>query len=260
MQSWNVGCRLVNQAPQVAEAPKVETKLPDRAPVAQDSKEEPPPQAPSIEVSRSDWAGFYAGVIFGAQFGSSSDKTGDLGYNADDQEWNYGESGFNGGAEFGYGYPWHGLVVGPEIELGFLATGGNGAQPDSPGSDTVGKSSSDFYTAFRARVGVDLDSYLIFAAGGAIGVDNEKQVVDSCSIAPCGGSTVDASKKDLQWGYTIGGGVEHTFAKNWSVKLEYLYFNLGSQSFTGSTNLGVQYDWTSQTSGHIIRGGLNYHF
>jgi outer membrane immunogenic protein len=219
-----------------------------------------PPQAPPLEVSQDDSPGFYFGVILGVQVGSSKDTTGSLGYNADNQGWNYGESGFIGGAEFGYRYPWLGLDIGPEIELGYLGMGGSGVQPVSPGSDTLGKSSSDFYMALRARVGLDVRHYLIFATGGAIGVNYETQVVDACSVAPCGGSTVDANQKGIAWGYTFGGGVEHSFWKNWSVKVEYLYFNLGSQSFSGSTNLGVQYDWTGQTSGHIVRGGLNYHF
>lgn len=217
-------------------------------------------ESSSQAVVQHDWSGFYTGLTMGGQFGRSSDKTGDFGYNADNDKWHYNESGFNAAAEFGYSYPLHRLVVGPEIELGYLGMSGDGAQPDSPGSDTVGKTNSDFYTAFRARAGVNLNDYLIFATGGAIGVNYTKRVVDSCSIAPCGGSTVYAKKNDIVWGYTFGGGVEHLFKKNWSVKLEGLYFNLSNQSFSGTTNLGNTYDWTGQTSGYIIRAGLNYYF
>jgi hypothetical protein len=44
------------------------------------------------------------------------------------------------------------------------------------------------------------------------------------------------------------------------MKFEYLYFNLDSQRFSGTTNLGNSYDWSAKTSGHILRGGFNYHF
>lgn len=217
-------------------------------------------QTPSQEIASHIWTGFYTGLILGAQVGRSSDKTGDFGYNADNDKWDYNEAGFNGGAEFGYSYSWHRLVIGPEIELGYLNMGGNGAQPDSPGLDTIGKSSSDFYTTFRARLGAALGRYLLFATGGVIGVNYKKQVVDSCNIAPCGGGTVYAQKNDFVWGYTVGGGIEHLFEKGWSAKLECLYFNLNSQRFSGTTNFGNTYDWSGQTLGYIIRGGLNYHF
>lgn len=217
-------------------------------------------QAPFKKIAPSVWSGFYTGVLLGGQFGRSSDKTGSFGYNADDDEWNYNESGVNTGIELGYNYLWRRVVVGPEMELGYLGINGSGAQPASPAGDTVGKSHSNFYTALRARIGVDVHRYLLFASGGAIGVNNTKQVVDNCSIAPCGGSTVSAQRHGFTWGYTVGAGVEHLLEKGWSIKLEGLYFNLGNQSFTGTTNLGNTYTWTGQTSGYIIRGGLNYHF
>ncbi len=217
-------------------------------------------QTPTKEVFQHHWAGFHTGLILGAQFGRSSDKTGAFGYNADDDAWHYTESGFNAGAEFGYSYSWHRFIIGPEIELGYLGMEGSGAQPTSPSFDTIGKSSSDFYTTVRARLGVDFDRNLLYATGGAIGINYKKRVVDHCTIAPCGGSTVEAQKNSFSWGYTLGGGVEHLFEKGWSAKLEFLYFNLNGQNFSGITNLGNLYDWTGQTFGYLIRGGLNYHF
>lgn len=218
------------------------------------------PQTPTQEVSPSTWAGFYTGVMLGGQFGRSTDKTGSLGYNADNNEWNYNASGLNAGVELGYNYPWRRMIVGPEIELGYIDMNGSGAQPASPASDTLGKSSSDFYTSFRARIGADFNHYLVFVTGGAIGVNYTKQVIDSCSIAPCGGSTVNAKKNDFVWGYTLGGGVERFLEKKWSLKLECLYFDLSNQSFYGTTPLGNTYKWTGQTSGYIVRGGVNYYF
>lgn len=206
------------------------------------------------------WSGYYGGLLFGAQAGRSSDKSGTPGYNADNQEWNYSESGLNTGLEAGYSYPWRNVFIGPEIELGYLNMTGNGTQPSSPGGDTVGKSSSDLYGALRARVGVDVHDYLLFLTGGAIVTKYTGQVVDSCGIAPCGGGTMDAYDNSYVWGYTVGGGVEHMLSKSWSVKVEYLYFNLADQNFSGATNLGNTYGWTAQTYGNILRGGVSYYF
>jgi len=212
------------------------------------------------EVPKRDFSGLYAGVILGPQFGNSSFTTGSLGYNADNDTWTFDQTGLNAGAGFGYGIHLNSFVFGPEIELGYLSARGAGAQPSSPGLDTIGRSKNDVYAAFRGRVGYDLGRYLVFATGGAILSNHTSEIVDSCNIAPCGGTKVSASKTDTVWGYTVGGGVEHLFSCGWSVKLEYLYFNLGSQSLSGTTNLGTAYDWTSKSSGNIIRGGVNYYF
>lgn len=217
-------------------------------------------QAPTKQLSRDDWAGFHAGWILGAQSGRSSDQTAAFGYNADNEIWRYHESGLNTGAEFGYNYFWYPFVIGSEVELGYLGMSGNGAQPSSPGLDTIGKTNSNFYTTFRARLGVDLNRYLLFATGGVMGVNYTQSVIDHCSIAPCGGSTIDAQKNSFTWGYTAGGGIEHLLEKHWSAKLECLYFNLNNQHFNGTTNLENTYDWTGNTSGYVIRSGINYHF
>ena len=47
---------------------------------------------------------------------------------------------------------------------------------------------------------------------------------------------------------------------DFSIKFEYLYFRLDAQRFSGTTNLGNPYQWSAETSGHILRGGFNYHF
>lgn len=215
---------------------------------------------PVEKISRQNWKGFYTGLLLGGQFGRSSDKTNDFGYNADNNKWTYGESGFNGGVEFGYSYAWNWLVLGPEIELGYLGMHGSRAQPDSPASDTIGKSDNNFYTMLRAQIGADLDHYLLFVTGGAIGSNYSTEVVDNCNIAPCGGSTVNAKKNNFVWGYTVGVGAGYLFAKNWALKFDSLYFNLSNQSFSGTTDLGETYQWTGKTFGFIIRGGFDYYF
>ncbi len=214
----------------------------------------------SQRVSPQEWSGYYASLLVGGQFGRSSDKTGAFGYNADNEEWSYSESGLNTSLEVGYNYLWRNIFVGPEIEVGYLNMAGSGAQPSSLGRDTIGKSSSDLYTTFRARIGIALNDYLLFLTGGAIGTKYTRQVVDNCNIAPCGGATVDANNNSYALSYTVGGGVEHMFMKNWSVKVEYFYFNLSNQSLNGMTNLGNSYDWTAQTYGNIVRGGVSYYF
>jgi outer membrane immunogenic protein len=215
--------------------------------------------APALDRA-CNWTGFYIGANAGGQFGHSEDKTADFGYNADNQEWGYSESGFTGGGQIGFNWQWRSLVLGPEFDLGYMNLDGRGVQPGSPGGDTRGESNSDLFTTLRGRAGIALDRWLVYATGGAIGVNYDTRVVDDRGTAPAGGSLVNAHRQNFDWGYTVGGGVERMFGAHWSIKVEYLYFDLDSQGFSGVTNLGNRYGWRGETAGHIIRGGLNFHF
>ena len=72
-----------------------------------------------------------------------------------------------------------------------------------------------------------------------------------------------------QVGWTVGGGLEWAFAPNWSAKLEYLYYDLGSYNILAETQ-GVTLNTrasvnsvslvSGQFHGNIVRVGLNYHF
>jgi outer membrane immunogenic protein len=80
----------------------------------------------------------------------------------------------------------------------------------------------------------------------------------------------NALYNDTQIGWTVGGGAEWMFYNNWSAKIEYLYYDLGSVSAaTATTGLdpingaqvyGVFSQSSSRFNGHIVRAGLNYHF
>jgi opacity protein-like surface antigen len=70
-------------------------------------------------------------------------------------------------------------------------------------------------------------------------------------------------------GWTAGGGLEWMVSPNWSVKAEYLYYDLGRLAFGAGglthfsagpalfTDLPVA---STRFDGHIVRVGLNYHF
>jgi outer membrane immunogenic protein len=75
-------------------------------------------------------------------------------------------------------------------------------------------------------------------------------------------------------GWTIGGGGEWKFATNFSLKVEYLYYDLGSTNYSIGTSgapvrSGAQagLPWFTNAStastrfdGNIVRVGLNYEF
>jgi outer membrane immunogenic protein len=211
----------------------------------------PPPEC--------NWTGFYIGLNVGGQFGHSENK--DLeDFNFFDKPWGYSESGVVAGGQVGYNYQWKWLVLGIEADGGYMNLDGRGAEtgPEGEGSETVGHSDSDFYTTFRGRIGIACHNWLFYGTGGGIGVNYEKRVTDSDPLA------LNAHSTDFNWGYTVGGGIEYMFGCHWSVKAEYLYFTLDSDTFSGHLlppfDTTESFAWRAETAGHIVRGGLNYKF
>jgi outer membrane immunogenic protein len=212
----------------------------------------PPPEC--------EWTGFYMGLHAGGQFGHSETKDLDD-WNAPDKPWGYDESGFNGGGQFGYNFQWHWLVLGPEFDVGYMNLEGSGTEPGSANGDSRGESDSDFYTTLRGRIGVTLDwngCWLIYGTGGAIGVNYVTRFIDNSAVVP-GTGLLDARETDFNWGYTVGGGIERMLNRHWSIKTEYLYFELDKQRFDG-VSAGARYRFDGDTEGHIVRAGLNYRF
>jgi outer membrane immunogenic protein len=205
--------------------------------------------APLPAVSLCDWSGPYVGLHAGGEFGHS--ETNDF---ATGHRFGYGESGFNGGMQFGYNYQWQRFVIGPEFDVGYMDLQGRGDEPGF-GSRVHGETDSDFYTTLRGRAGITLNCHgcwLLYATGGAIGVNYTTRF----HIDP---NLFDARSSDFNWGYTVGGGIERKLTPRWSMKVEYLYFSLDEQSFSSpSPNLIA--DFNAETTGHILRVGLNYKF
>ena len=119
----------------------------------------------------------------------------------------------------------------------------------------------DAIGTLRARLGYAIDNTLIYATGG-LAYGRVKSVTNIFS-APANPAV--AGFED-QWkaGWTIGGGIEHMFAPNWSLKAEYLYYDLGNSDVNllpSNAALPLETGVISyKNTGHIIRAGLNYHF
>jgi len=220
-----------------------------------------PKEVAAVAPPVCEWSGFYIGATAGGQFGHSEDKDLDN-YNFPDRPWGYHEDGVAASGQMGFNWQAGHFVFGPEIEAGYMNLKGDGTEPGIPG-DTVGKSKSDIFTTFRGRVGLAFGCWMFYGTGGAIGVNYTTQVIDNSSTA-LGPDRIDAHRENFEFGYTVGGGVEHMFKlwdHRWSVKAEYLYYDLGDQGFSATSANGFgPYHWHGDTAGHIVRAGFNYHF
>jgi outer membrane immunogenic protein len=100
----------------------------------------------------------------------------------------------------------------------------------------------------RMRAGIDLQGWLLFGTAGAAFAR-----VDA-GQNPCGGVPGSCNEK-WRTGWVAGLGVEKMFLPNWSAKLEYLHFDLGSDI---QYNPGVPVRVLER--GDMVRLGINYHF
>ena len=228
-------------------------------------------QVAPAPVPECNWTGFYIGINVGGQFGHSEDRDYDYNFGVSNgfegpKSWGYDESGVAAGGQVGYNYQWNWLVLGAEAEGGYMNLEGRGVEPGSPGGDTHGRTDSDFFTTIRGRIGFALGHFLFYGTGGGIGVNLKTRVIDDCVTGNCGDTLIDAGKTDFDWGWTGGGGVEYMLGCHWTIRGEYLRYQLGDQSFDGAAHFSDG-DFAGRfhfkgigTEGNIFRAALNYKF
>jgi outer membrane immunogenic protein len=235
---------------------------PEPMPSGKEMKEVAPAPPPEC-----NWTGFYIGINVGGQWGHSEDEDFDYNFGVPNgfdgpKSWGYDESGVIAGGQVGYNFQWNWLVLGIEGDLGYMDLNGRGVEPGSPGDDTIGKTSSDFFTSARGRIGLAFGHWLFYGTGGWIGVNYETRIIDDCDVAPCGPDRVDAGKTEFNSGWTGGGGIEYMLSCHWTIRGEYLRYELDDQSFDTTTiNFHNSANFKGKgTEGNIFRAALNYKF
>jgi opacity protein-like surface antigen len=194
-----------------------------------------------------NWTGFFLGASApGALWGESTWNFGGLAPNAAN---NY--TGLLAGGGGGFNYQMGALVVGGAVEWDWTNARG-GETFDCPANGVFFNSCTNrvnsIFTA-TARVGYAYDRLLVYpllglAVGDVVAQTNFNSIPGSPSVS--------SSKTSVGW--TAGAGFEFGLTQNISAKAEYLYFDLGSDTY----NLGVPIP--INRNGNIGRVGLNYRF
>lgn len=256
--------------------------------------------APALAAPVNNWTGLYAGFYAGGVWGqgkstASSDCPPSIGggppggyycdataagSSANANAVTSAASGsvsstkFTGGIQAGYNWQTGAFVYGVEADFGAFrvkaSRSTSGVYPASgsivgpaPGDPfaVTNSFSTDWLITARGRLGWAASNWLVYATGGL--AMSRIKVEDSFSDASAN-ETATASK--IKVGWTLGAGMEVALTKNWSLKGEYLYVDLGSVSTLGTVEnlgspgyanaLGVS---TSLTA-HIARLGANFRF
>ncbi|MBV9518898.1 MAG: porin family protein [Hyphomicrobiales bacterium] len=251
-----------------------------------------PPIAPAY-IPAFTWTGFYAGLNAGVGW-ENNNRTNTLPLGAIPVGGFFPSSssnhaGFVGGAQAGYNYQFgvgQGVVIGAETDFDFADLGRNKnnqvpftlAQfPGTTFFPGTGHSNGNYLGTVRARIGYAFDRILIFGTGGLaygnIGRNRDNSftsvtaagfpnpVNGAISATPQTISFGSSGSSSTRAGWTLGGGVEYAVWQNWTVKAEYLYYNLGhNNNNTAIAPFLVTTNRHNDSTGNIVRVGVNYKF
>lgn len=183
-----------------------------------------------------DWAGFYVGLVGGYGTGPAYNVAGAL--LAAGAPMN-AVNGLTGGLAVGVNLQVDQFVLGLESDIQR-----SGMTQTLPVGGFTGTSSLDYYGTVRARFGYAFDKFLPYLTGGL--------AYGQGSLLGTGPGFVNNSQTHV--GFTLGGGVELAVTENFSVKGEYLYTDLGMQTYfaPGAGQAGFRFQ--------TIRFGVNFLF
>jgi outer membrane immunogenic protein len=249
------------------------------------------------------WCGFYAGANAGYAW-SSADAVDTVTTNLSSIAGLNGDVGgaiatqgtgsvspksnsFVAGGQLGYNWQAGSIVYGLETDIqGFSGSNSassvtnvgtiSGAAPAAGATAAIASSKNLTYLGtLRGRAGyLATPSLLLYGTGGLAygGARTSTTVTETLGLLDTLGSfgTTTSGSSTLV-GWTVGAGIEWLFWSNWSAKVEYRYYDLGSATTTSSMfqqvgAFGAVLDTTnaSQSStkfaGSDVSFGVNYHF
>jgi outer membrane immunogenic protein len=221
------------------------------------------------------WNGFYAGINGGMPFGTTGASEtglpiGNVGA-TNDYNLDHKMSGWLAGITLGYNWQVSRWLFGVEFDIDAADMKGTGEVDGLAVTSRAGLGGNianfvnagekiDYFGTLRARAGwLPTENLLLFGAGG-LAFGHVKYSGNFHYSTP---EDYDASESKLKYGWTIGGGAEYRIFANWTVKAEYLYYDLGKESIVADGTPPIppfqaQYDFN--THGHIARLGVNYKF
>jgi outer membrane immunogenic protein len=271
-------------------------------------KAPPPPPLPPPPL----WSGFYVGLNAGGTWGDNNNiyvtsapifANGALGLAPQFASaaalggtgvFSSNSSGFIGGGQIGYNWQFFNgaAVAGIEADIQGIAYSNNNrnfisAVPAPLGNNVVtvisARKSVDYLGTVRGRLGwLFTPTLLVYGTGGLAYGGVTLNVAGYQSVVPAGPNFTTTGFSggqfsDTRVGWTAGGGLEWMFMPNWSAKVEYLYYDLGSVRTSGGLTASTStaaftplpagtLAWANVTEistrfrGNIVRAGVNYHF
>jgi outer membrane immunogenic protein len=206
-----------------------------------------PPPGPVVVQQVYNWTGFYVGVNGGYGWGSQ-DPLNIITNRFDNFSQSISGGVFGGtlGAQIQAAH----VVMGLEADLDWAnITGTSLATATVGGVFLAGpfnaKTTVDWESTVRARVGYANDNWLFYATGGLALLGAKTTLTTTGGAVACGGVFPNCTPTNRQAGLALGAGLEYGITQNLSAKFEYLYI----------TAVSLEVSRHSE-----IRAGLNYRF
>jgi len=230
------------------------------------------------------WCGFYVGLNAGGAWADSTPGTFSgspataafFAANEFPTSTQQNPLGFVGGAQVGYNWQVSpAFVFGVETDFqGSKYTGTSTTTPVPIGLATFAtqvEQHSNWFGTARARAGVlAWPTVMAYATGGLAYGQTEASLNTFPTAVGCGAvfTCAAGSSTSTRIGWTAGGGFEWLVGHNLTIRAEYLYVDLGSQSVTAISPAtagvcaGGACTFTVSTPFHenVVRGGVNWMF
>jgi outer membrane immunogenic protein len=211
------------------------------------------------------WTGFYIGVNAGGAFRANSNNNNNNAFFLGAPFIGAGNNGggnnarFIGGGQAGINYQVNQFVFGIEGD-GQALVGGNNNNNNNFGNFGNNGNNTRFLGTVRGRAGVAFDRFLVYGTGG-VAFGSGPTVNNFNPFLLGAGPAFNNANNGNNWrvGYAVGAGVEYAFLNNWSIKVEYLYTDLGRSNNNNNFGFGLGGNSLRERN-HIIRAGLNYKF
>jgi outer membrane immunogenic protein len=203
------------------------------------------------------WAGVYLGLFAGGHWSRDRWTSDDPDDANDFSPFNIKPRGFSGGALIGANVQQGNFVWGPELDIGWLTGSGTLNVAALAGAEIDSVESRPRWNAHaRLRFGYAAGQVLPFIAGGAAFSNTKITFRDSVPGGAGTGAPIETRSID-RVGFTLGGGVDWMFARNWIGRVEYLYDQYVPASFGLLLRESAE---TFDLRSHIVRAALMYKF
>ncbi len=228
-----------------------------------------PRKAPALAAPPAfTWTGFYVGGNVGYGWLRSTDEiTGIdpvsaafLVNNAVATALPLNSNGVLGGIQAGYNWQAHpNWVLGIEADIAATDFDNSVTLPSS-GRPVTASERMSWLGTLRGRIGfTPAARWLVYGTGGLAYAHTELSTSLS-NINGCAGNNCQVgSTSGWQTGWAAGVGAEWAFLNNWTMRIEYLHFDLGSVSHP-MTDPGFPFVFTARAGleGDVVRVGVNY--
>lgn len=216
------------------------------------------PPAAALPPAMYNWTGIYGGGnVGGALLSDSISQATTIGTTTIPATQTAHPAGIIGGGQLGANYQFSAWVVGIEAAWSASNLSGYGiSSATDPGNLLVTQerntSNPLWLAAVSGRIGYAANDWLFYAKGGGAWM-HVQYIQDLLGAAGTVGSqTLNVNRS----GFVAGGGIEYALTENLSARLEYDFYDFGTQTYNQFTATPVN----NTSYLHTLTFGLNYRF